>query len=200
MIHRSRLLTAAIVVLVLGIGGAAAAEGPDAVVKRVTLAVMNKAKGHPRHFLSAVLPDIAPVVDVPRMTALAAGRFWRDATPDQQRELISEFRTIVIGTYARALASVSGQQVSFTPFRANPSVTSVEIEAQFLGPGGRSTPISDRLERTPTGWAIYDIWLGGAWLVETYKRIFASEIGRGGIDGLIRSLTAKSRSLAARDN
>jgi phospholipid transport system substrate-binding protein len=200
VIHRYRILAAAIVVLVLGAGGASAAEGPDAVVKRVTLAVMNKAKAHPRHFLSVVLPDIAPSIDVQRMTAMAAGRFWRDATPDQQRQLISEFRPLVFDAYVRALASVSGQQVQFAPLRLDPSATYAEVRTDFLGPGGRATQIAYRVERISAGWEIYDIRLGGAWFVETYKGIFASEVARGGIDALIRSLTAKSRSVAAQDN
>lgn len=198
----------AVVVVSIGalafVSPALAQEAPDALIKRISQDVLDSAKadkdiqsGNQKRILELVEAKILPHVDFQRMTALAAGRFWRQATPEQQKQLTDEFRTLLVRTYSGAIAQIRDQKLEFKPFRADPDDTEVEVRSQVLQPrGGDPIQLNYRLEKTPAGWKIYDLNVLGAWLVETYKGSFATEISKGGIDGLIKTLAEKNKRLA----
>ena len=184
---------------------ALAQEAPDVLVKRISDDVLNIAKtdkeiqsGNVNRIVALVQEKIVPYVDSDRMTALAAGRFWRQATPEQQQQLATQFRTLLIYTYAGALSQVRDQKIEYKPLRADPSDTEVEVRTQLLQSRGDPIQLSYRMEKLPSGWKMYDINVMGAWLVDAYKGTFSTEISKGGIDGLIKTLTDKNAQLAAR--
>ena len=186
-------------------GTAAAQEAPDALVKRISNDVLDTAKadkdiqgGNLKRITQLVEEKIIPSVDFERMTALAVGRHWREATDAQKQQLQTEFRKLLISTYAGALSQVRDQKIEFSPLRAAPTDTDVEVRSQVIQPRGEPIQISYRMEKLPAGWKIYDVNVLGAWLIEAYKGTFSSEIDKGGIDGLITTLTAKNQQLAAR--
>lgn len=194
--------------LSLGVAGfmniASADEAPDALVKRISQDVIDTAKadkdiqgGNQKKINDLVDAKILPYVDFQRMTQSAAGRFWRDATPDQQKQLTDQFRTLLIYTYSGAISSIRDQKVQFAPMRGDPAATDVEVRSQVLQSRGEPIQLNYRLEKGASGWKIYDVNVLGAWLVETYKGNFATEIGKGGIDGLIKALTDKNNSRGA---
>jgi phospholipid transport system substrate-binding protein len=179
-------------------------EAPDQLVKRISSEVLNTAKndkdiqaGNTRKVMDLVETKILPYVDFERMTALAAGRYWREATPEQKRALSTEFRTLLIYTYSGALSQVRNETIEFKPLRADPSDTEVEVRSQ-VNTSREPILLNYRVAKTPSGWKIYDINVLGAWLVETYKGTFNTEISKGGIDGLIKTLAAKNKQLASR--
>lgn len=179
-----------------------AQEAPDALVKRISQEVLDIAKadkeiqgGNQKRVLDLVETKILPYVNFQRMTALAAGRFWRDATPEQQKQLTNEFRSLLVYTYSGAISQVKDQQVEFKPVRMAPTDTEVEVRSQVIQPRGEPLQLNYRLEKAGTSWKIYDVNVLGAWLVETYKGNFAAEIGKHGIDGLIKTLAAKNQAL-----
>jgi phospholipid transport system substrate-binding protein len=199
-----QLIALATIALAVNANAAAPAnEAPDALVKRISQDVIDTAKsdkaiqaGDQKKVMDLVETKILPYVDFQRMTALAAGRFWRDATPEQQKNLSEQFRTLLIFTYSGALSQIKNETVEFKPLRADPSDTEVEVRSQVNVARGEPIPLNYRVAKSPTGWKIYDINVLGAWLVETYKGTFASEISKGGIDGLIKALTEKNKKLA----
>ncbi|NVD71500.1 ABC transporter substrate-binding protein [Duganella sp. BJB488] len=200
-----QLIALATVALAVNAHAAAAPsnEAPDVLVKRISQEVIETAKsdkaiqaGDQKKVLDLVESKILPYVDSQRMTALAAGRFWRDATPEQQKALSDQFRTLLIFTYSGALSQIKNETVEFKPMRSDPSDNEVEVRSQVNVTRGEPIPLNYRVAKTPSGWKIYDINVLGAWLVETYKGTFASEISKGGIDGLIKTLTEKNKSLA----
>jgi phospholipid transport system substrate-binding protein len=183
----------------------AANEAPDQLVKRISSDVLNVAKndkeiqaGNTKKVMDLVETKILPYVDFERMTALAAGRYWREATPEQKRALSTEFRTLLIYTYSGALSQVRNETIEFKPLRADPSDNEVEVRSQVNTARGEPILLNYRVAKTPAGWKIYDINVLGAWLVETYKGTFNSEISKGGIDGLIKTLADKNKQLASR--
>ncbi|HEX5344533.1 MAG TPA: ABC transporter substrate-binding protein [Duganella sp.] len=180
-------------------------EAPDALVKRISQDVIDTAKndkaiqaGDTKKVMELVETKILPYVDFQRMTSLAAGRFWRDATPEQQKALTEQFRSLLVFTYSGALSQVKDQTIDFKPLRAAPDDTEVEVRSQVNMPRGEPIPLNYRVAKGPQGWKIYDINVLGAWLVETYKGTFASEISKGGMDGLIKALTEKNKKLASK--
>ncbi|QYF95329.1 ABC transporter substrate-binding protein [Massilia sp. PAMC28688] len=181
----------------------AATEAPDALVKRISADVINTAKsdkeiqaGNQKRVMDLVESKILPHVDFQRMTALAAGRHWRDATPEQQKQLANEFRTLLIFTYSGALSQIKNETVEFKPLRADPADNEVEVRSQVNMSRGEPVTLNYRLAKSPSGWKIFDINVLGAWLVETYKGTFATEIGKSGIDGLIKALAERNKKLA----
>ncbi len=183
---------------------AAQQEAPDALVKRISQEVLDIAKqdreiqsGNHQRVLALVEEKIIPHVDFERMTALAAGRFWREATPQQKKDLTNEFRSLLVYTYSGAISQVKDQKLQFKPMRASPDETEVEVRSQVVQPRGEPMQLNYRLAKTESGWKIYDVNVLGAWLVETYKGNFAAEISKGGIDGLIKALSDRNNKLAA---
>lgn len=184
-----------------------AQEAPDVLVKRISQEVLDAAKtdkgiqgGNQERILALVEEKIIPYVDFERMTSLAAGRYWREATDDQKKQLITQFRSLLIFTYSGALSQVRDQRVDFKPMRGEPSDTEVEVRSQVIQPRGEPIQLNYRMEKIDSGWKIYDVNVLGAWLVESYKGTFASEIGRSGIDGLIKVLAAKNKARAGKAN
>jgi phospholipid transport system substrate-binding protein len=180
-------------------------EAPDQLVKRISSEVLNTAKsdkeiqaGNTRKVMDLVETKILPYVDFERMTALAAGRYWREATPEQKRALSAEFRTLLIYTYSGALSQVRNETIEFKPLRADPADTEVEVRSQVNMTRGEPVLLNYRVAKSADGWKIYDINVLGAWLVETYKGTFKTEISKGGIDGLIKTLAAKNKQLASK--
>ncbi len=183
---------------------AADIEAPDALVKRISQEVLDIAKvdkdiqgGNQKRVLQVVEEKILPSVDFQKMTSLAAGRFWRDATPEQQKQLTTEFRSLLVYTYSGAISQVRDQKVQFKPMRAAAGDTDVEVRSEVMQSRGEPIMINYRLEKAAGAWKIYDVNVLGAWLVESYKSTFSAEITKGGIDGLIKALSDKNKKLAA---
>ena len=179
-------------------------EAPDVLIKRISQEVLDLAKtdkrvqsGDQDRIMEVVQTRIIPYVNFQRMTALAAGRFWREATSDQQAALTKEFRTLLIYTYSGAISQVRNQKLEFKPVRAAPDDDEVEVRTMVLQARGEPIQLNYRLEKTAAGWKIFDVNILGAWLVETYKGSFSTEIGKAGIDGLIKVLAERNKRLAA---
>jgi len=183
----------------------AAAETPDQLVKRVSTDVIETVKsdkdiqaGNRNKIMDLVNSKILPYVDAQKMTQQAAGRYWRQASPEQQKQLSDEFRTLLVYTYSGALAQIKNETVEFKPFRADPADTEVEVQSQVNMSRGEPITLNYRLSKTPQGWKIYDINVLGAWLVQTYQSTFASEISKNGVDGLIKKLHDRNQQLASK--
>ncbi len=178
----------------------AAEEGPDALIKRVSSEVLDAIKadksvqaGEMSKVIALVDSKVMPNVNFVRMTASAVGRNWRQATPEQQKRLQEEFKTLLIRTYSGALSQVKDQTLSVKPLRAAPADNEVVVRTEVLG-RGEPVQLDYRMEKTATGWKIYDLNVLGVWLVETYRTQFAQEISAKGVDGLIASLVQRNKS------
>ncbi|WP_439518270.1 MlaC/ttg2D family ABC transporter substrate-binding protein [Hydrogenophaga sp.] len=179
-------------------------EAPDALVKRVSAEVLAAIKADPaiqagdvNRIMGLVDTKIMPNVNFTRMTASAVGRYWRQATPEQQKQLQDEFKTLLVRTYSGALGEVKDQTVTYRPMRSKPEDTEVVVRSEVRGKGD-PIQLDYRMEKTPSGWKIYDLNVLGVWLVETYRTQFAQEIGAKGIDGLIASLVQRNKSNTAK--
>jgi len=178
-------------------------SNPDALVKTVTQQVMDQIKGDKTiqggdisKITQLVNEKILPYTDFRRTTQLAMGRNWRTATPEQQQQVIEQFKTLLIRTYSGALAQVRDQQIQYKPFRANPDDTDVVVRSTVLN-NGQPIELDYRLYKTAQGWRVYDINVLGAWLIQAYQQQFQEKIQQGGVDGLIQFLTQRNQQLAA---
>jgi phospholipid transport system substrate-binding protein len=180
----------------------AATATPDQLVRDLSNEVLAAIKadkalasGDVNRVQKLVDEKILPYVDFQKMTQLAVGRGWRQATPEQRTALTREFRTLLVRTYSGALSQVTDHQVKLRPFRAQPGDTDVMVGTNIVASRGDPIQLDYRLEKTDAGWKIYDVNILGVWLVENYKTQFASQINAGGVDGLIKTLTDRNKQL-----
>jgi phospholipid transport system substrate-binding protein len=179
----------------------AQSAAPDALVKTITdevAAVLKKDKdiraGDTKKAADLIEAKIVPHFDFTRMARLAMGRNWRVATPEQQKQLVAEFKTLLVRTYATALTNYRDEQFDYKPLRAKPDDTEVTVRSE-VRQSGSSQPVSldYDMERTSGDWKVYDVKVDGVSLVTTYRDTFATEVRDKGVDGLIKSLAAKNR-------
>jgi phospholipid transport system substrate-binding protein len=175
---------------------------PDVLVKTVTLEVVEliakdkEIRGGDRGKLIGLINEkVLPHFNFTAMTALAMGQSWNKATPEQKKHLTDEFKTLLVRTYASALAAYSHQKFDFRPLRAKPTDTDVTVNVRVLQPGAQPVPIDYSMEKTASGWKVYDVMVGGVSLVANYRTEFSNVVRESGIDGLIKNLGAKNRSL-----
>lgn len=177
---------------------------PDGLIKMIVADVMTSVKADPEiqkgnipRVVDLVEKKIVPYTDMRRTTQLAMGRNWSKATPEQQNQLIGEFKSLLIRTYSGALSQLRDQTVQYKPFRASPSDTDVIVRTVVIGKSD-PTPLDYRLEKTNDGWKVYDINIMGAWLIEAYRNQFTNQINQNGIDGLIKFLQERNAMLAGK--
>jgi phospholipid transport system substrate-binding protein len=175
---------------------------PDVLVKNVTTEVVEiiaKDKeirsGNRAKLIEVIDAKVLPHFNFASMTALAMGQNWRTATPEQKKQLIDAFRTLLVRTYASALAAYSEQKFDYRPLRAKPTDTDVTVQVRVIQPGAQPVPIDYSMEKTPSGWKVYDVMVGGVSLVANYRTEFANVVRNSGIDGLIKDLQTKNRVL-----
>ena len=179
-------------------------ESPDALIKRLSDDVMSSIKadkslqaGQTSAIMKLVDIKVMPNVNFQRMTASAVGPAWRQATPEQQKRLQDEFKTLLIRTYSGALEQVNDQVITVKPQRGAATDNEVVVRTEVRGRGD-PVQLDYRLEKTATGWKIYNLNVLGVWLVDTYRSQFAQEINAKGVDGLIATLTERNRSNASK--
>ncbi len=183
---------------------AQAQQAPDALVKQVSNEVLESARadktiqaGDVNKVMLLVEAKVMPHVNFQRMTSSAVGRYWRQATPEQQKRLQEEFKVLLVRTYAGALAQVRDQSVQLKPLRAGANDAEVVVKTEIRGKGD-PIQLDYRMEKGDSGWKIYDVNVLGIWLVENYRNTFAQEISAGGIDGLITKLAERNKASAAK--
>lgn len=196
-----RLLAA--IALTTGMAAAALAEdiAPDALVRTVStdvLEIVQKDKdiqsGDLRKAVELAEAKVLPHFDFVHMTRLALGKEWRKATPEQQKVLVQEFRTLLVRTYSKAFVEYRNQAIDYKPFKMQPAETDVLVRTAVKQSGGKPVQIDYNLDKTDQGWKVYDIAVAGVSLVTNYRSSFAEEVSAGGIDGLIASLRQKNKA------
>jgi phospholipid transport system substrate-binding protein len=177
---------------------------PDVLVKNVTTEVVElitKDKeirsGSRAKLIEIIESKVLPHFGFQSMTVLAMGQNWNKATPEQKKRLIEEFKTLLVRTYASALAAFSEQRFDFRPLRAKPTDTDVTVQVRVIQSGAQPVPIDYSMEKTASGWKIYDVMVGGVSLVANYRTEFNNTVRESGIEGLIKNMHAKNRSLEA---
>ena len=173
---------------------------PDALVKKISDEVIAAIRqdrgiqaGDPRKIHDLVDAKVLPHFNFSRTTQIAMGQSWRRATPEQQDELVSQFKRLLVRTYSGALASYRDQVIEFRPLRAKPGETEVTVRSLVKQGGTAPVAIDYDLEKRDAGWKVFDVRVDGISLAANYRSAFAEEIRNNGIDGLIALLATKNR-------
>ena len=192
-----KILTAALLAFALNVN--AQELGPEELVKTIIEDVMAEvntdkqlAAGDADKAAKLAEQKILPHIDFEEATRLAASRAWPQASPEQRRKLVAEFRSMIVRTYANAISAYKGQQMRLLPSRNKAGVGEATVRYQFMRSGGRPVQIHYEMRKTSAGWKIYDINIEGISLVLTYRTEFDSIVKQDGVDGLIRRLGEKN--------
>ena len=195
-----------ILALCLSASAASAQDlAPDALVKRTAEDVLATIRADPliqagnqKRIQEVIETKLLPNFDFARMTALAMGKNWRAATPEQQQRLVEEFRTLLVRTYSGALNKYRDEKIDYKPLRMNPGDTDVTVRTAVQKPGGQPVQIDYSMAKTANGWKAYDVVVGGVSLVTNYRDEFNEQIRSGGVDGLIKVLVDKNKGAPAK--
>jgi len=185
--------------------GEVAPDAPDVLVKGITTEVVAIIKadkdiqaGDTRKIVALVETKILPHFNFTRMTQSAVGAAWRRATPDQQKQLTQEFRTLLVRTYSNALALYREQVIDFKPLRARAEDTEVTVRSEIKQRGAQALTLDYDMEKTSAGWKVFDVKVGGVSLIAAYQGDFANQVRDAGIDGLLKVLVNKNRQSDSR--
>jgi phospholipid transport system substrate-binding protein len=177
---------------------------PDALARSVTDEVLKilrtdkeLAAGNQKKVAELIETKVAPHFEFTAMTRLAMGRNWKQATPDQQKALSQEFRTLLVRTYTTAFTQYKDQAVEYRPVKLAPGETDVVVKSFIKQPSGQPVSVDYRMEKTDAGWKVYDVKIEAISLVENYRNTFNNEVQKGGIDGLIKTLADKNKNIQA---
>jgi len=177
-----------------------AQEAPDALVRRVTdevLAIIKADKelqsGNTRKIAELAEVKVLPHFDFARMTRLAVGRNWQQASEAQKEALVKEFRTLLVRTYSTSLSAYRNQSIEVKPVKMAAGDKETTVRTAVVQQGGPSIPIDYAMDKTDSGWKVFDVIIDGASLVTTYRGSFNEQVQRGGIDGLVKTLADRNR-------
>jgi phospholipid transport system substrate-binding protein len=178
-------------------------QNPEELIKRMTQEVMDAVKsdkqlaaGDKQKALKLAEEKILPHVDFEEATRIAVGRNWAQASPEQKKKLVAEFRNMLVRTYSNAIQAYEGQEMKVLPVRMKPGETDVTVRNQFIRSGQKPVALDYSMRKTDKGWKIYDIVVEGVSLVLTYRSEFDAVVKQEGIDGLIKRLATKNTPAA----
>ena len=199
-----KLIILATVVVGLSAQLVSAQEAPDALVKKNTNEILaalkadkDLAAGNQKKIEKLADEKILPLFNFTRMTQLAVGRNWKDASDAQKKSLIDEFRTLLVRTYSTSLTQFRNQTIDVKPMKITAGDTEVVVKTQVNQPGGQPVPIDYSMEKSGDSWKVYDVLIDGVSLVTNYRSSFNTEIQKSGIDGLIKSMSERNTKNAA---
>jgi phospholipid transport system substrate-binding protein len=176
---------------------------PDALARSVTEEVLTIIRadkdiqaGNHEKVLDLVETRIVPHFNFSGMTRIALGKNWNQANAEQRKALTQEFRTLLVRTYTTAFTQYKNQTVEYRPLRMAPGDNDVVVKSFIKQPSGQPIAVDYSMEKSDAGWEVYNLKIEGISLVENYRNTFNTEIQKGGIDGLIKTLADRNKSLA----
>lgn len=179
-------------------------QSPDNLVKEVAADVLRALREDPdlragdqTKMAQLIEQKIAPHFEFERMTRLAVGKAWRQATDGQKKALVEQFRQLLVRSYSAAWTAYQNVVVDMKPLRMQPGDDDVVVKTAIKRPGDAPPiEVNYSLYKTDSKWKVYDVSVEGVSLLTTYRSTFAEEIRKGGIDGLIKTLREKNAQTA----
>lgn len=168
-----------------------AQSAPVDVVKHAVVGTVDAMKKDPAarggdlpKITQIVQDNFIPATNFDRTARIAVGEAFKQATPDQQKALSDQFRTLMTRTYAASLAQLGNQDAKFT-FKQDTATANDALVMSTVTTPGDSQTVGYRLSKVNGAWKIYDIDMSGAWLIQVYQGQFKSQLQQGGVPGLI---------------
>ena len=179
-------------------------DSPDALIKKVTddvLTIVRQDKdiqsGNTKKAIELVEAKVLPHFNFLHMTALAMGKDWNKASPEQKKQLSDEFKTLLVRTYSNALTGYKDQTVRYKPTKMQSGEADVVVKTEIVQSGNKPIQLDYSMEKLAEGWKVYDVIVAGVSLVTNYRDTFSQEVRANGVDGLIKMVADKNKQLEA---
>jgi phospholipid transport system substrate-binding protein len=175
-------------------------EDPVQMLQQLTHTVMAQINADPYHLkrhsnelYTIVDATVFPHMDFVEMARWVVGRnAWRDANAAVRKSFITEFKTLVMRSYAHSLLEYADYTVEFLPLRTDPKTQQrLEVLSKVTG-DGRVLNMEYRLLRENNAWKVYDIVFENVSLVQGYRAQFAEDIQRNGVEAVVETLRKKN--------
>ena len=177
-------------------------DSPDGLIKKVTedvLTIVRQDKdiqsGNAKKVIELVEAKVLPNFNFQHMTALAMGKDWNKASPEQKKRLAEEFKTLLVRTYSNALTGYRNQTIRYKPTKMQPGDDDVVVRTEVVQPGSKAIQLDYSMEKMADGWKVYDVVVAGVSLVTNYRDTFNQEVRANGVDGLLQMLVNKNKQL-----
>jgi len=195
IIARGTGFAALLFALVFTSAAPAQETAPDALVKNLVTEVIQVVAQNkdPKALVDLAEKKVVAHFDFRRMTQLAVGRAWSQASPEQKQKLEAAFRTLLVRTYATALAQTSGKTKVDVRAPSNAGDKETLVHTTVSEPGRNTFAIDYRMSSASGSWKVYDVVVENLSLVTNYRSSFQSEVSRSGIDGLIKAIETKNQ-------
>ena len=188
--------------LLVGSAAFAQVDSPDGLIKKVTedvLTIVRQDKdiqsGNAKKVIELVEAKVLPNFNFQHMTALAMGKDWNKASPEQKKRLAEEFKTLLVRTYSNALTGYRNQTIRYRPTKMQPGDDDVVVRTEVVQPGSKAIQLDYSMEKMADGWKVYDVVVAGVSLVTNYRDTFNQEVRANGVDGLLQMLVNKNKQL-----
>ena len=188
--------------LLVGSAAFAQVDSPDGLIKKVTedvLTIVRQDKdiqsGNAKKVIELVEAKVLPNFNFQHMTALAMGKDWNKASPEQKKRLAEEFKTLLVRTYSNALTGYRNQTIRYKPTKMQPGDDDVVVRTEVVQPGSKAIQLDYSMEKMADGWKVYDVVVAGVSLVTNYRDTFNQEVRANGVDGLLQMLVNKNKQL-----
>jgi len=131
-----------------------------------------------------------PHFDFDRMTKLVLGRYSKKATPAEFNAFKTEFKTLLIRTYATALFQYTGQSIHYQPQinEAKYNIVQVSVQLDQVEPVEIEYFLADREGVLK----VFDVSIDGISLVTNYRSAYNAVIRSKGLQALIDDLATKN--------
>jgi phospholipid transport system substrate-binding protein len=135
--------------------------------------------------------------DSPGIARFVLGRYWRTASPEEQKEFLKLFEDYVVYVYTARLSDFGGEQFKISG--ARPDQGAVVVSTDVSAPGApQPLKVDWRLVDDDGVFKISDVIVEGVSMLVTQRSEFASVIQRHGgqVQGLLDLMREKTASVA----
>ena len=165
----------------------------DSVIARIT-AEREMLDAQPDTVYGLINDLIIPVFDFNNMSRWTLGKHWKQASEEQRTVFTTEFKNLLVRTYAKAVLGFSNERVELLGTQTNPKNNMVKVNTEIVSDSG-VTPVNYYMHISDGSWKVVNVAFEGISLVETYRKSFASVIRNDGLESLIQQLVNKNESL-----
>ena len=152
-------------------------------------------EAHPEKIYDMVNELVIPRFDFISMSKWVLGKHWKTASEPQRLKFITQFKALLVRTYARALLEYSGQSIKYYPVEQNLQSNLAVVKTELTSSSNAQLPILYRMHQKNEEWKVVDIAVDGVSLVTTYRGSFATQIKKNGFDSLLNELSKKNEIL-----
>jgi phospholipid transport system substrate-binding protein len=127
--------------------------------------------------------------DFVELSKRTLGLNWNKFTPEQRKEFVELFKTILKDAYVEKITAYTNEQVDFTK-EISLSDNTMEVQSVVVAKSG-GIPIYYRVIKKENDWKVFDVVIEGVSLINNYRTQFREILGNNPPEKLLETLRKK---------